>query len=69
MEKEASHNRCGEGGLLRWGTKKDEELLKLIQAYFGGIGRIGKERNGCCDPAQLRSTQFQLCATKLGGYM
>jgi hypothetical protein len=25
------------------------ELLKLIQAYFGGIGRIGKERNDCCD--------------------
>lgn len=25
------------------------ELLKLIQIYFGGIGRIGKERNGCCD--------------------
>ena len=29
--------------------KKDVELLKLIQAYFGGVGRIGKERNGCCD--------------------
>ena len=29
--------------------KKDVELLKLIQAYFGGIGRIGKERNDCCD--------------------
>ncbi len=29
--------------------KKDVELLKLIQAYFGGAGRIGKERNGCCD--------------------
>ena len=25
------------------------ELLKVIQAYFGGIGRIGKERNDCCD--------------------
>lgn len=24
------------------------ELLKLIQIYFGGVGRIGKERNGCC---------------------
>jgi hypothetical protein len=29
--------------------KKDVELLKLIQSYFGGAGRIGKERNGCCD--------------------
>lgn len=29
--------------------KKDVELLKLIQSYFGGVGRIGKERNGCCD--------------------
>jgi hypothetical protein len=29
--------------------KRDVELLKLIQAYFGGIGRIGKERNDCCD--------------------
>ena len=29
--------------------KRDKELLKLIQAYFGGIGRIGKERNNCCD--------------------
>lgn len=29
--------------------KKDVELLKLIQAYLGGVGRIGKERNGCCD--------------------
>lgn len=29
--------------------KKEEGLLKLIQAYFGGIGRIGKERNDCCD--------------------
>jgi hypothetical protein len=24
-------------------------LLKLIQSYFGGAGRIGKERGGCCD--------------------
>jgi len=23
--------------------------LKLIQVYFGGIGRISKERNNCCD--------------------
>jgi hypothetical protein len=29
--------------------KKDEGLLKLFQTYFKGIGRIGKERNGCCD--------------------
>jgi len=29
--------------------KKDVKLLKLIQSYFGGVGRIGKERNGCCD--------------------
>lgn len=28
---------------------RDMELLKLIQAYFGGVGRIGKERNNCCD--------------------
>ena len=28
---------------------RDIELLKLIQAYFGGVGRIGKERNNCCD--------------------
>ena len=27
---------------------RDLYLLKLIQAYFG-VGRIGKERNGCCD--------------------
>ena len=26
---------------------RDIELLKLIQAYFGGVGRIGKERNNC----------------------
>jgi len=24
-------------------------LLKLIQTYFDGLGRIGKERNNCCD--------------------
>uniref|UniRef100_UPI0021158EFD hypothetical protein n=1 Tax=Aspergillus sclerotioniger TaxID=319627 RepID=UPI0021158EFD len=29
--------------------KKDVGLLKFIQAYLGGVGRIGKERNGCCD--------------------
>ena len=29
--------------------KRDKELLRLIQAYFSGIGRIGKERNSCCD--------------------
>jgi hypothetical protein len=23
--------------------------LKLIQTYFGGVGRISKERNGCID--------------------
>ena len=28
---------------------RDLSLLKLIQVYFGGVGRIGKERNGCCD--------------------
>ena len=28
---------------------RDLDLLKLIQAYFEGAGRIGKERNGCCD--------------------
>jgi len=28
---------------------RDIELLKLIQTYFDGGGRIGKERNGCCD--------------------
>ncbi len=28
---------------------RDIELLKLIQAYFGGVGRIGKERNNCRD--------------------
>jgi hypothetical protein len=36
--------------------KRDIELLKLIQTYFEGPalplrrrGRIGKERNSCCD--------------------
>ena len=29
--------------------KKDVKLLKAIQDFFGGIGRISKERNGCCD--------------------
>ena len=29
--------------------KRDLDLLKLIQTYFKGAGRIGKERNGCCD--------------------
>lgn len=28
---------------------RDLELLKLIQAYFEGAGRIGRERNSCCD--------------------
>ena len=28
---------------------KDLELLRLIQAYFEGAGRIGKERNNCRD--------------------
>lgn len=28
---------------------RDIELLRLIQAYFGGVGRIGKERNNCRD--------------------
>lgn len=28
---------------------RDLELLRLIQAYFGGAGRIGKERNNCHD--------------------
>jgi hypothetical protein len=28
--------------------KKDINLLKLIQSYFG-VGRIGKDRNGCSD--------------------
>lgn len=28
---------------------RDLDLLKLIQTYFEGVGRIGKERNGCCD--------------------
>lgn len=29
--------------------KKDVELLRRIQEFFGGIGRISKERNGCRD--------------------
>ena len=29
--------------------KRDVELLKHIQTYFGGVGRISKERNGCID--------------------
>jgi len=29
--------------------KKDVKLLKAIQDFFGGIGRISKERNGCRD--------------------
>ena len=28
---------------------RDIDLLKLIQIYFDGAGRIGKERNSCCD--------------------
>jgi len=28
---------------------RDINLLKLIQIYFDGVGRIGKERNSCCD--------------------
>jgi hypothetical protein len=28
---------------------RDIELLKLIQIYLEGTGRIGKERNSCCD--------------------
>lgn len=28
---------------------RDLDLLKLVQTYFGVVGRIGKERNGCCD--------------------
>ena len=29
--------------------KRDIELLKEIQSFFGGVGRISKERNGCID--------------------
>lgn len=29
--------------------KRDVELLKHIQSFFGGVGRISKERNGCID--------------------
>ena len=28
---------------------RDLDLLKYIQTYFEGAGRIGKERNNCCD--------------------
>ena len=28
---------------------REIELLILIQTYFDGAGRIGKERNSCCD--------------------
>jgi hypothetical protein len=28
---------------------RDLNLLNFIQKYFDGVGRIGKERNGCCD--------------------
>jgi hypothetical protein len=28
---------------------RDINLLKFIQTYFDGVGRIGKERNSCCD--------------------
>jgi hypothetical protein len=40
--------------------KKDLELLKLLQNYLGG--RIGKERNGCCD---LTVSSLGLILTKL----
>lgn len=29
--------------------KRDLELLKDLQTFFGGVGRISKERNGCID--------------------
>jgi len=29
--------------------KRDVNLLKDIKSFFGGIGRVSKERNGCCD--------------------
>lgn len=29
--------------------KKDVKLLKHIKEFFGGMGRVSKERNGCCD--------------------
>jgi len=29
--------------------KKDVKLLNHIKDFFGGIGRVSKERNGCCD--------------------
>lgn len=28
---------------------RDIYILRLIQIYLGGAGRIGKERNNCCD--------------------
>lgn len=28
---------------------RDLNLLSIIQTYFDGVGRISKERNGCCD--------------------
>lgn len=28
---------------------RDKDLLHFIQAYFGEVGRINKERNKCCD--------------------
>lgn len=29
--------------------KRDVKLLKDIKDFFGGIGRVSKEKNGCCD--------------------
>lgn len=29
--------------------KRDVKLLKHIKEFFGGVGRVSKERNGCCD--------------------
>ncbi|EUC26790.1 hypothetical protein COCCADRAFT_113371, partial [Bipolaris zeicola 26-R-13] len=29
--------------------KKDVKILKQIKEFFGGVGRVSKERNGCCD--------------------
>lgn len=29
--------------------KRYVKLLKDIQDFFGGIGRVSKERDGCCD--------------------
>ena len=28
---------------------RDIELLRLVQVYLGGVGRLSKERNNCCD--------------------